>query len=292
MRPLFVSSGAGRGVALLLITSAVFALGGCARQAPSAADGEALPEVNFLDLPAGAPASAPKAAQGIGARNRNGSQLAYAHEVRVRLDAARIAQGLAAVHEACVSARFGQCDVLEEELSAGENPSGTLTVRAVPEAIDGLVGLAAKGGEVAQRSTTADDLADAVRDNGLRQQRLHLQHDKLGAILERKDLKVADLISVTERMAGIEAELQSLEQEAAQHARRIATNRLTLVFESAGLSASTSKVGKSFRDASSVLDASVAALVTIIGAALPFAVFAGLVAWMVRVWRRRRPRPV
>ena len=89
----------------------------------------------------------------------------------------------------------------------------------------------------------------------------------------------------------LEGDPRSMEL-AAQHARRIATNRLTLVFESAGLSASTSKVGKSFRDASSVLDASVAALVTIIGAALPFAVFAGLVAWVVRVWRRRRPRPV
>lgn len=245
--------------------------------------------------PAGAPVAAEAQAPPAGLVNRNGSQLAYEQEVRVRLEAERIARNLAATRDACLGQRFGECTLLGEELGAGEHPRGSLVMRAAPAAVAGLAGTASQGGEIAQRSSRAEDLADAVRDNGLRRQRLELQHRKLSEILERRDLKPEDLFAITERMSQLEAELNAAEQEAAQQQRRIATNLLTIRFESDDITVASSRAGQALRGMTSTWDASVATLITVVGALLPVALFVLLVWLAVRALRRRlfagKPKP-
>jgi Domain of unknown function (DUF4349) len=164
-------------------------------------------------------------------------------------------------------------------------------MRAEPKAIEPLVAMAAEGGELARRSTEAEDLADAVRDNGLRQQRLRTQHARLSEFLARKDIKAEDLIALSNQLAQIETELQASEQEAAQQQRRIRTNLLTLRFESSQVTAETSELGQALRDSLSVLDTSVAVLVTLVVATLPFLLLGLVLAWVIRALLRRRRRP-
>jgi hypothetical protein len=227
-----------------------------------------------------------------GGENRNGSQLAYEHNVLVKLAAARVADNLARTREACTTQKFGACDLLGEKLEAGDYPAGQLQMRAVPAAIGPLVQLAADGGEVAQRSTTAEDLAEAVRDNGLRRKRLELQHAKLSEIMTRRDAKVEDLVALSDRLAQIEAELQTAEQEGAQQQRRIRTNLLTVDFHSdivAVAAEEHTRIGEALRGLTTVWDTTVAGLITIVlGALLPFALVIGGLVWLVVAARRRR----
>lgn len=293
-RPLAVA------LALCLALSAV----ACNKQAVSSAEeagpASAFVETSAADAAPGAPPS-PQRAKGAGGagdeamqglHNRNGSQLAYEHEVQVRLAAARIAGNLSQVREACSTQRFGACDVLGEELSAGELPTGMLAMRAAPGAVAGLVGLAADGGSIAQRSTRAEDLAAAVRDNGLRRRRLELQHAKLEQIMARRDARVEELIGLAERLAVIEAELQGAEQEAAQQQRRIASNLLTVRFHSEHVAIAgdtRTRIGDALRGLTSVWDGAIASIITIvIGGLLPFALLLGAIWWLVARLRRRK----
>ncbi len=265
--------------------------------AEEAAPASAFIEPSAADAASGAAPSMQRAKGGAGDQavqglhNRNGSQLAYEHDVQVRLAAARIAGNLSQVREACSAQRFGACDVLGEELSAGELPTGMLAMRAAPGAVAGLVGLAADGGEVAQRSTRAEDLAAAVSDNGLRRRRLELQHAKLEQIMARRDAKVEELIGLAERLAVIEAELQGAEQEAAQQQRRIATNLLTVRFHSEHVAIAgeaRTRIGDALRGLTSVWDTAIAGIITVvIGGLLPFAVLLGALWWLVARLRRR-----
>lgn len=239
-----------------------------------------------------APAAAEAAPAGLtGQANAPGNFLAYSHEATVRLEAAGIAARVAAVRTACMEGRHGTCTVLGEEQSSGQWPGGKLQLRAEPKAIEPLVAMAAQGGELSQRATEAEDLADAVRDNGLRQQRLRIQHERLSEFLARKDIKAEDLIALSNQLAQIETELQASEQEAAQQQRRLRTNLLTLRFESSQVTAESSEVGEALRESLSVLDTSVAVLVTVIVAVLPFALVLGVLAWIIRALLRRRRRP-
>jgi hypothetical protein len=227
-----------------------------------------------------------------GLSNRNGSQLAYQHDVTVRIGPSSVAGNLARTREACVAQKFGQCEVLGEQLEAGEVPSGQLSMRAVPDAVSPLVGMAANGGKVAERRTSAEDLAEAVRDNGLRRKRLELQHAKLSEILSRRDAKVADLLTVTQRLAEIEAEMQQAEQEAAQQQRRITTNRLTVHFEAEMPAISIdqpSQIGQALRGLTRTWDASIAFLITtLVGGLLPVLLLLGFAVWLLLKLRRRR----
>jgi len=223
-----------------------------------------------------------------GQANRAGSALAYEHEVRIRMNARTIAGRVAAVRNACMSEQFGHCGVLSEEQAAGEFPQGSLQMRADPQAIEPLVKLAAEGAEIGQRSTHAEDLADAVRDNGLREQRLRMQHEKLTELMARHDIKVEDLIALTQQLASLEADMQSAEQEAAQQQRRIETNLLTIHFDSEGVTAESSRIRQAFRGLGETWDVSIATLITVVGAVLPFAAFAFAIFFVVRFIRRRR----
>jgi hypothetical protein len=237
------------------------------------------------DMPAAAEASAPAMA---GQGNAAGSFLAYSHEASIRLPADDIAARLAAVRQACMDQAHGDCVVLGEQQSAGQWPGGQLVMRAAPKAIEPLVAMAAEGAEIADRSTQAEDLADAVRDNGLRRQRLEAQHARLSEFLTRKDLKAEDLIALGNQLAQIEAELQSAEQESAQQQRRINTNLLTLNFRTQGVDIDRSEVRLAIQDSLEVLDSSLAVLVTAVVALFPFAVFGFFVVWAIRAWLRRR----
>jgi hypothetical protein len=295
----------------LLLCSAALAAGlaACDKSAESssadaaASDADvAAKELSAAVAEARAPGSVPASAAGsaagnvAGTANRHGSQLAYEHDVRIRVDGQKIAANLSSARDACMAQTYGECTVLGEDLVAGEAPRGELRMRAAPSAVAGLVGLAGAGGEIAQRSTRAEDLADAVRDNTLRRDRLQLQHRKLAEVLERRDLQPPDIYALTERMAQLEAEFNAASQEAATHERRIQTNLLTLRFESAGLIAvdSASRIGAALRGIGDSWDSSAAVMITVVATLLPWALFALLALWLARLAFRqhtRRPAP-
>lgn len=226
----------------------------------------------------------------VGQENAEGSFLAYTHDATIRVAAARIGERVGAVRDACMARRFGECTVLGESQQAGDYPNGMLQLRAEPKAIQPLVALAAEGAELASRSTSAEDLADAVRDNGLRRARLEKQHARLLEFIDRDDLTAESLVMLTGQLAQIEAELQYAEQEAAQQQRRIRTNLLTLNFQTDGVTVETSAMRQSLRNAGDVLDQSAATLLTLIVAVLPFLLMGAVGVWLLRLWLRRLRR--
>ena len=259
---------------VLLVLCVAAGVGACSKAADSAAEAAAAPAVAGQD-------------------NRGGSQLAYEHDVTIWSDGKSIATRLGKVRQACMSERFGACSVLGEEQSAGESPSGSLKLRALPTAIEPLVALAAEGAEIGERRTTAEDLADAVRDNGLRKRRLESQHEKLGEIMARRDIKVEDLIALSQQQAAIEAELQGVEQDGAQQQRRIRTNLLTLHFDAPGVTTeSRSATREALGGLGGIWDSSLGVLITVVGALMPFLLFAGLVFVAIRWLLRRRRNSV
>lgn len=224
-----------------------------------------------------------------GMENAPGQFLAYEHDVRIRLPESELAARVAQVRDACQSGARGECTVLGEEVNAGEWPSASLTLRVVPTGVEPLVAMAAAEGKIAQRSTRAEDLAEAVRDTGMREQRLRVQHDRLSELAGRKDASAEDLILLSRELATIESELQQVQQESAQQQRRVRTNLLTIGFQSDRVTAASSQLAQAFGEALDVLDRSAAVLVVVLVALLPFLLVGGILFLVIRrLWRRRR----
>lgn len=241
-----------------------------------------LPEANYST--GHAPPSRPMAA--VAER----AMLAYEHEVEIRLDAERIPAQVQLVRQACESAKFGACLVLQVNQSGGRYAQGSITVRAEPKAIEPLIASGGKDGEFGDRSTRAEDLAVAVRDNTLLRDRLRKQHARLLEFQGRGDLKVADVIALSEQLSKVEAELEAAERDAATHKRRIETQLLTLEFSPFAREEQRSAIASAFRDSGNVMAASAAGVIRIVAALIPILFAVILAIWLLRRmlrWVRR-----
>ncbi len=220
-----------------------------------------------------------------------GAFLAYEHDLRIQLDAKRISERVKAVSEACQSNRFGDCAVLQVGEEGGETRSGSIRVRIAPKGVEPIIALAGEGGDVASRNTHAEDLAQQVADTVLTQARLQKEHAQLQAYQQRSDMKVADLLAVSQRMAEIEAGLEQANKDAAQQRRRIDTQLVTMRFEGPAGQRSRSEIGKAVSEFGSIVTTSIAFVIRAVAALLPV----GVVAWavgavVVALWRRRKRR--
>jgi hypothetical protein len=278
-------------VSMLILFSSLL-LSACQKNEQDAFSGSSMPAAADVAMDASAesmsePMSPPE--PNIGQEPKPGSFLAYEHQVTVRIGRDDMIKQMSLVRQACTSEKFGPCTILGEQQSAGDYPSGNLQMRLAPKAVDLIVKEAALGAEISERSTTAEDLADAVADNEIRQRRLKLQYAKMTELLERKDVKTEDLIAITRELAVMEADIEAANKESAMQRRRIETNLLTINFQSIGFDSSSSRIKDAISDFVGTLDSSVAGLIYFIAAAIPFVIFFTLMFYTLRfIWRRWR----
>lgn len=282
---------AGWGASLLLL-----ALAGCSRPGmedryAASAAAEAAAAADAAPAPMRAmspPAPPPPPPPGSILQAPKGTFLAYEHDARVRLPGKDIGAHVAAVRDACQQARFGDCAVLEISQRGDPFPGGEIVVRTAPAGVEPLLRLAGDGGEISQRSTTAEDLAQQVADTRLTRARLENEHARLLEYQRRGDLKMADLLTLSRRLAEIESGLQVAGQDAAQQQRRIDTQRLTIRFEAVGVERNRSELGRAFSETGAIFTGSLAFMIRFVAGVLPPAIGVLVLLWIVRLWWRRR----
>jgi hypothetical protein len=219
-----------------------------------------------------------------GEQGRAGAQLAYEHELTLALPGTLLAPRMQATREACESARFGACNILG---ITQDSNGGEIILRIAPSGVEPMVALAAEGGTLGQRITSAEDLADAVADVRRRQDRLQAQQQRLDELAKRKDITVSDLIALSKEQAGIENDLQELAQAAADQQRRLDTNRVTLNFRASDDTHQPSRLRRMFSNLGDNLVDGTADALERASYVLPFVILAFPVVWLwVWLWRR------
>lgn len=281
--------GFGWGAGLLLLV-----LAGCGRQADhgqgaaASDDLAAAADAAAEAAPAPLRAMAPPAPPPPPLQAPAGTFLAYEHDARVRLPGKDIGPHVTAVRDACQQARFGDCAVLEISQRGDPYPGGEIVVRSAPAGVEPLLKLAGEGGEITLRSTRAEDLAQQVADTRLTQARLENEHARLLEYQRRGDLKMADLLTLSQRLAEIESGLQEARQDAAQQKRRIDTQRVTINFEAVGVERNRSELGRAFSETGQIFTGSLAFMIRFVAGVLPPAIGVLALLWVLRLWWRRR----
>lgn len=216
-----------------------------------------------------------------------GSTLAYEHSLRIQAAPDSMQARVDEVHAACNDARFGACSLLAVEVTAGDWPSASISVRTVPNAVEPFVKLAARGDRIGWRQTHAEDLAEAIAQASDKRGMLERQRDTLAEMQARKDLTPTDLISIVQQAAAVEQELRSLAQEGAERDRRIETNKLTLAFYSDRGDRSSLRIGDLWEQFSDSFVEGVASTAEYLGYLLPLLLIAFPLALGWRAaWRR------
>jgi predicted nucleic acid-binding protein len=116
--------------------------------------------------------------------------------------------------------------------------------------------------------------------------RLRKQHARLLEFQGRSDLKVADVITLSEHLSKVEAELEAAERDGAVHQRRIETQMLSIEFSPFAREEQRGEIVGALRDSGSVMATSAGGVIRVAAALIPVLLGLAIAVWVLRwVWR-------
>ena len=247
----------------------LFSMVGCAQKAERLAAGP------------GAPSEAKPSASA----NR---YLAYEHTLAIEADDDKIAPLFDAVQAACRAAVTESCAVLEAKITKGEYTSASLRFRASAKGVRNLTEVLSAQGEIASRSTTAEDLAGPIEDTAKKLAMLGDYRTKLEALQGRSNADVDALIKLTRELAQVQSEIESLTGSQAQLVQRVETEILNVEISSFRSQSFWGPIGDSASDFGADLSEAIAMFITALAYLIPWILLAILAIWAWRKFRNRR----
>jgi len=180
--------------------------------------------------------------------------------------------------------------VAAEETSGGLDGAksySTLTLQVPSDKLDAtLVGLG-QIGTVAQQNISSVDVTTQVVDVDARVATLKASVARVQAMMAKANT-IGELVAIETELTQRQAQLESLEAQQKSLAARVALAPITVTLstESAPVPEDNAFV-RGLKQGWEAFLNSVEGLMVILGALIPFALIAGLVAWPLIAWRRR-----
>lgn len=223
---------------------------------------------------------------------RNAS-LAVERRLELDVGADRVAPLFEATLAACAADAADDCVVLESNLSTGDAVNARLKLRASAAGVAKLAKPLRTGGGVVSETATAEDLAAPLADNDRKLAMLRDYRDSLLALRARGGNNIDALIRTNQELAQVQSQLEATAGEQAHLQRRVATETLTVVIDSAREGALWNPVAQSLHEFGGNLSTAAASVVTFVAFLVPWLVILVPLAWLARrLWTRwRRPRP-
>jgi hypothetical protein len=151
------------------------------------------------------------------------AKLAYRHDLQLEMSAANVEPRYRRAVKDCEENATLNCVILNASIAMGDSsegsaPNASLTVRVSHSAVAPfeadllapLPGEAAGDAIVRSRSTSAEDLTNAIADIERRQAQLTDYRDRLTALLGRPDVKVEDLIRIESEISTTQSQLDAI----------------------------------------------------------------------------------
>jgi len=221
--------------------------------------------------------------------------VAVRHKLEIIEPASALPKSLEAVVAYCSSI---QCEVLSSNISgtaADSTPSGSVSMRVLPQDLNKLLDFAGKQGKIAQHSTETEDKTAAVIDVEAKIKNQTEFRDSLRRMLVKPGVNVANLLQIQEKLAEAQSELDAeatLRKNLANETEKVA---IEIAFRSEIHSAKRgafASVTEAFSEFGSNFGDSLAALIEAIAAIIPWLIVIVPGIWLLKrfVSRIRRNR--
>lgn len=168
-------------------------------------------------------------------------------------------------------------------------PQGSaLTLRVASDRLDDALAALARLGEVSRRELRAEDVTEQAVDLEARLDSQRASVQRVRALLDRA-VTIGEVVQVEAELTWRQAELESLEQRAAALADQVTLSTVEVTLSGPGADPADGFV-PGLSTGWDALRAAGTAVLTVLGAVLPFAVVLGVPAAGVALWWRRRHR--
>jgi hypothetical protein len=228
-----------------------------------------------------------------------GPRIAYTYRFGYTLSAGSIAAVQQRHIAMCDALGAARCRIVSmvREASQGSHATAGLHLlvdariaRRFGERLDAEV--TGAGGAVGSRATEAEDLSKQIVDTAARVRAKEALAERLLALLRTRDGKVGELVEAERAFAEAQEELDAARTWLAEMEQRVALSKVEIGYASpapvgGGL---VQPVREAAGDAGEVLGDSLAFLIRLIVAALPWGLLAALLVWALRRFGFRGPR--
>jgi hypothetical protein len=217
--------------------------------------------------------------------------LAVRHDLQLRTDAGAIEAAHRSAQDACAEAG---CELLSSQLlhDDDQQPSrASLEARVPPDHAAALLARLTALGTVARHETSSEDKTDEVIDVEARLRNMAAFRDHLRVLMNRNGAKLAELMEVERELVRVQSELDSLASRRKALAALTGKVRivLTISAQPAVLEAGTwAPLHDAVIGSGRVLARSLATLISLAAAAMPWLVLVLPFGMAARAWRRRR----
>jgi hypothetical protein len=199
--------------------------------------------------------------------------IAVSHKLQIVAAESQLQKSWESVINFCATIH---CEVLNSSITSRTReslPSASITLRVAPEDVPKLMEQLEKQGTVVQHTTESEDKTTAVVDTEARIKNLSGFRDNLRAMLAKPSATVKDSVDIQQQLTEVQSNLDS---ETAQ--RKILANetekvaviisfRIERTTEGGG---GFKAIGDAFRESGSVLGESIASLITVVVAIIPW----------------------
>jgi hypothetical protein len=229
---------------------------------------------------------------GGGSASAASRYLAVRHKLVVNTPESEITKTWEAVIAFCGTI---QCELISSNIvnqTRDSTPFGSVSLRVKPGDVDKLIAFVGRQGKIAQHTAETEDKTAIVVDIDAKIKNLTDFRDTLRKMLARPAVSVKDLVEIQEKLAEVQAQLDS---EAAQ--RKILANETEKVAvevdfvaeRTIGSGSAFRPIGEALRESASVLAESLASLITAVVAVIPWLIVIVPGGWfLVKAWRRVR----
>jgi hypothetical protein len=229
------------------------------------------------------------------------SYLAYAYGLRLEVPGERLIGVMDRHVAACRNAGLRVCQLVSSRRDGdpGDALRGAVSLRAEPQWLQQFMqsvqGDARQAdGRVTAQWTTTEDLTREIVDTEATLRAKRALRDRLQQLLANRPGRLSDLLEVERELARVQGEIDATESNLVAMRTRVAMSALTIEYTStarAMANGTFAPLRLALVEFVEGLVESSAALITAVGALLPWAVALTLMIWAsIRIWRRRRVR--
>ncbi len=230
------------------------------------------------------------------------AQIAYRYRVAYRLAPAEIGKVQAGHKALCDALGAGRCQMVQMG-NRGDSEAASASLELWVEAklaptflADADKAVDAAGGSPTERDVTGEDVAKDISDTAARIAAKQALADRLLALLRERRGSVGDLVEAERAFAQAQEELDAARSWMAQLRQRVAMSNIAITYRASGPSG-----GNFVREVRGAVDAvgeivggSIALLIWVVLALLPWALLLGALFWVKRRmgwrWSPRRWR--
>ncbi|MEM7729488.1 MAG: DUF4349 domain-containing protein [Pseudomonadota bacterium] len=226
------------------------------------------------------------------------SMIAYRYAYGVSLPTVSVEPVMRAHMQRCLDAGPSACQVLNasSQNQSEDYASAYLSLRAAPGWLDGFrsgleASVEASDGRITDSSVSAEDLTRQIIDADARLTAQTALRERLLTLLETRDAKLQDLLSVERELARVQAQIESATALLKNLRQRVSMSVLDLRYQSRARAVSQSAVSPvvdALRGFLRTLSHGLAAVIGFIAIALPWLLFVIIPGIFLLRWLLRR----